>query len=553
MRVLEIISNFIKWSRECGSVYNHVVRVIYLHTPGLWEEILSRFVDVNREIRSLCIEVAKMLLKTRDVAPLVCDLQESLADRLLYDPDPMIRLEALNATFEIASVYIERICNPYLIKALSSRIGDKEMAIRIEAMKGVSVCFKDMLLINNPKVIKVRHVFKMSSAVLWLYKEKVTITDQMKNSWRSLDQKIHKIKLSTGSPIDLPDQDAGSNLDINQIDLGEGLDGSEDPIARRGDDESRDADQSERRKKEVVHADANRSTEADNSKQSQSQFFITELEKREIETALSDNLIDVTNEDSETKSANILVLITYSDTKALISFSHLLFSQCKLRQQIMVLLGSTRADESFYSSFKFICSKFDYLDNVAENLNKVLLDLRNDQNLVIELEDLFNCKLILTEAVEVANRFVVMASSSPSSDESDQPTARAVLKEHMIIRSGVFFIDAKTLVVIMNQIKTFDKSLTVRMSSFIYVLTMCYPALFTQQEVKNALMTLSPRIHLILIRADGVNLDHLPRDLFERMMGSAERYLKAKRDRNQEKSFLSEPSSTSSSSQSPEM
>lgn len=523
-RVLDIINCLISWSKNVGSVYNHVVKLIYLSTPGLWKEIISRFIDVDRNIRSLCISISKALLKTRDVAPLVCDLQECLADRLLYDPDPAIRMEAMDAVFEIASVYIERICNPYLIKALSSKIGDREIVIRMEAIKVVSVCFKEMLLISNPKVIKVQHLFKMATAILWLYKDKLSKTE-MKKSWKYQEQKVSKIKLSTGSPIDLPEQGADEKMGLEQAaDV-------EDSDANVSGKEI--ADQEDTNKSVPNAEEAEKDVTVDKSKESSKQdafvmtFVMSEMEKSAIETAVSDNLIDVTNEDSETKSANILILITYCDAKALSSFSHLLLSQQKLRCELLTLISSTRADEAFYSSFKFICAKFDYLDDADAQLNSVLLDLRNYQELIIKLEQLFKCQLSLIESVEVANQFVVMSSSSPSTP-SDQSDGKSTMKEHIIIRSGVFFMDKSTLITMLNQIKCLDKNLSIRMASFIYVLTMCYPIMFRDQDVKDVLLSLNPRIHLILTKTNGIKSSHLDKNLFDMMSERADKYLRRK-------------------------
>ena len=512
-RAVDIIFLLIKWSRECGHVYNHVVKVIYLSTPGLWKEYLSRFVDIDAEIRSKCIEMAKTLLKTRNVAPLVCDLQIKLGNTLLYDPDPMIRMESLEACLDVAAIWIERICNPYLLKALASRIGDKEAAIRIDAIKVIGVCFKAMLLINNPKVIKVQHVFKMASAVFWLYKDR--------QDYKLNDERRSRKKLAPGntlvsekSPIDLPDSDANVNLDPDAI---------YDEDTNHGDANHGDANHGDANHGDANQGDANKSVDYN--------FTLTEYEKYVIESTVSDQLIDALNEDAQVKSGNILILIAYCDNKALESFANMMLTQCKLRKETLRLLSSTRADEEFYASLNYITEKFDYLEDAKESLNSVLLDLRNNQELIVQLEEFFNCSLSLKDAVQVANDFVTLESSQASdssSGASEKLSGKKTLKEHLMKRSGAFFMDKETLLEILYQMKSFDTNLSVRMASFLLLASLCFSRLFLDQEIFDAIMKLNPRIHLVMTHAHGIKLDHLPSELKRRMGASADRFIRRK-------------------------
>lgn len=146
-------------------------------TVDLWQEFFGRFNDAHCEMRRACIETSFFLFITQRDAHIITELQSALATILLYEQDPELRLLALDTVERVSEDFVTSLCCPNLVKAIASRCGDREERVRSLALTVAAQLFVRMAQINDPSIIKLNHVFKLSSACLVLYKKQKSAND----------------------------------------------------------------------------------------------------------------------------------------------------------------------------------------------------------------------------------------------------------------------------------------------------------------------------------------------------------------------------------------
>ena len=209
-----------------------------------------------------------------------------------------------------------------------------------------------------------------------------------------------------------------------------------------------------------------------------------------MERSFSQYLVDDFCNDASIKAMKILNLVIHSSEKVIEAMSHLLKKQFWFRTDIVLILkmlqdGRVSSDTTLNSKMKSLVNKFRHYDSPGMHLHSIFNHEMRPE-IMDKLVAFFSCELSLPDALEVADDFTDGNHSSHSSSTSTADD----IKNDIIVRSGVLLVDSQVIAKILQMIQIAHDSYTVRLASFLTLLSNIHEHLFTSDEVADLLLDL---------------------------------------------------------------